>query len=85
MDVALDLRVDVVVSRLTGRAGGAIDILPLPNLAVTAEAEEAVAEMPGLAERRLVVADPSVPKALDEVVLPPGLVRADLADDPVPG
>ena len=82
MDVALDLRVDVVVSRLAGRAGGAIDIFPLVNLAIDAEA---VAEVPGLAESRLVVADPSVPKALDEVVLPPGLVRADLADEPVPG
>lgn len=77
----------MVVSRLAGRAGGAIDNFPLPSLATDAEDEETVAVVVAadLADSRLAVANPSVPKALDEVVLPPGLVRADLADEPVPG
>ena len=88
VDAARDLNVndDVDVgSRFGGKAGGAIEILPAANLAVF-RAEEVVGVAVGLADRRLAVVDASPPNALVvEVVLPPGLVRADRAEVPVPG
>jgi hypothetical protein len=85
VEMALDFSVEVVTG-FAGIAGGAIDILPVvASLAEAgAEAEDEVAV--GLADKRLVVADPSAPKTLVVAVrIPVGLLRADRAEEPVPG
>lgn len=86
VEIALEFSADVVTG-LAGIAGGAIDILPVIASLAEAEVEAEDEVVVGLADKRLVVADPSAPNTLDVVVLLllVGLVRADRAEEPVPG
>lgn len=75
----------MAVSRLLVVDGGAIDNLDIAVLAPVGLVADA-AVVAGLEDSLFEFVAPSVPKALEvEVVLPVGLVRADLAEMPVPG